>query len=111
MSSIGGVPELQLSYLKASVVDIEVLTDYSIYGGTYHQARQWKIRHVLTGMNIVTENVLPSAWIYSKQDSVNIAAIQMTLGTKPFNALNLSYNSSDLKHLLYFERVLKRKKS
>ena len=104
----GEFRELQLSYLKASVVDIEVLTDHAFMAVLYHQARQWKIRHVLTGMNIVTENVLPSAWIYSKQDSVNIAAIQNEFGTKPFNALK-TYPVLDLKTKLYFERVLKRK--
>ncbi len=73
--------ELQLSYLKASVVDIEVLTDHAFMTVLYTQARKWNIKYVLAGMNIVTEQVLPKYWIYSKGDSVNIKDIQKRFGT------------------------------
>jgi len=75
--------ELQLSYLKASVVDIEVLTDHAFMAVLYEQARKWKIKYVLAGMNIVTEQVLPSYWIYDKADTVNIKAIQKAYGSVP----------------------------
>ena len=67
--------DLQLAYLKASVVDIEVLTDHAFLAVLYEQARKWKIKFVLAGMNIVTENVLPNYWIFNKRDDVNIKDI------------------------------------
>lgn len=79
--------ELQLSYIKASVVDIEVLTDHAFMTVLYEQARKWNIKYVLAGMNIVTEQVLPSYWIYSKGDDVNIKAIQKKFGTRPLKSL------------------------
>lgn len=89
--------ELQLSYLKASVVDIEVLTDHAFMAVLYEQARKWKIKYVLAGMNIVTEQVLPGYWIFNKGDTVNIKAIQNRFGNKKANELRtfpfLSYKT------------------
>lgn len=66
---------MQLAYLKASVVDIEVLTDHAFMAVLYEQARKWNIKYVLAGMNIVTEQVLPQYWIYNKSDDKNIKDI------------------------------------
>lgn len=89
--------ELQLSYLKASVVDIEVLTDHAFMAVLYEQARKWKIKYVLAGMNIVTEHVLPKYWIYDKSDAVNIKSIQTMYGNIKTNKLKsfpfLSYQT------------------
>lgn len=79
--------ELQLSYLKASVVDIEVLTDHAFMAVLYEQAKRWKIKYVLAGMNIVTEQVLPSYWIYNKEDTVNIKDIQKKYGRIPLKQI------------------------
>ena len=102
----GEFRELQLSYLKASVVDIEVLTDHAFMAVLYEQARKWKIKYVLAGMNIVTEQVLPSYWIYSKGDEVNIKDIQNQFGTRPLKSLKtfpfLNYGTKK-----YCEEVLK----
>jgi N-acetyl sugar amidotransferase len=98
--------ELQLSYIKASVVDIEVLTDHAFMAVLYEQARKWKIKYVLAGMNIVTEHVLPSHWIYSKGDAVNIKAIQKKFGTKTLKAL-ATFPFLDYRNKKYCTDVLK----
>jgi N-acetyl sugar amidotransferase len=98
--------ELQLSYLKASVVDIEVLTDHAFMTVLYTQARKWNIKYVLAGMNIVTEQVLPKYWIYSKGDSVNIKDIQKKFGTTPLNQLK-SYPFLSYSTKRYCQNVLK----
>jgi len=41
--------DLQLAYLKASVVDIEVLTDHAIYGTLFKIAKENNIKYVLGG--------------------------------------------------------------
>lgn len=102
--------ELQLSYLKASVVDIEVLTDQGFMAVLYSLARKYKIKYVLAGMNIVTEHVLPRHWIYSKRDIINIKSIQNTFGNQTFKSLDtypvLSYaNEKYCKHVLKMEVV------
>ena len=73
---------LQLAYLKASVVDIEVLTDHAFMAVLYEQARKFRIKYVLAGMNIVTEHVLPKYWIFDKSDATNIKSIYKMFGDR-----------------------------
>jgi len=75
--------DLQLAYLKASVIDIEVLTDHAIAATLYQLAAKHKINYFLSGYNIVTEAILPKAWVFNKQDSVNIKAIHKQFGSVP----------------------------
>lgn len=100
--------ELQLSYLKASVVDIEVLTDHAFMAVLYKQARNWNIKYVLAGMNVVTEQVLPRYWIFNKRDAVNIKAIQNQFGTKPIKTFK-TFPFLDYRTEKYCREVLKMK--
>lgn len=74
--------DLQLAYLKASVIDIEVLTDHAIYGTMFKIAKDNDIKYVLGGHNVVTEGVLPYHWTYNKKDYINIKAIHKKYGEK-----------------------------
>ncbi len=76
--------DLQLSYIKAGVVDLEVPTDHAIYATWYKLARKFKIDHVLSGNNYITESIMPPSWIFNKADAVNLTAIHERFGTKPF---------------------------
>lgn len=78
--------DLQLAYLKASVIDIEVLTDHAIYGSMFKIAQENDIKYVLGGHNVVTEGILPYHWTYNKKDFVNIQAIHKHYGTKKLNS-------------------------
>ena len=73
--------DLQLAYLKASVVDIEVLSDHAIHAAMFKIAKQNDIRYVLGGHNVVTEGILPYHWTYKKHDYVNIKSIHKKYGT------------------------------
>ena len=73
---------MQLAYLKASVIDIEVLTDHAIYGTMFKIAKDNDIKYVLGGHNVVTEGVLPYHWTYNKKDYINIKAIHKKYGEK-----------------------------
>ncbi|MCA9018339.1 MAG: hypothetical protein KDA77_23660, partial [Planctomycetaceae bacterium] len=79
--------DLQRAYFRADVVDIEVLTDHGFMAVLYRQARKHGIRFVLGGMNIVTEGILPSNWIYDKSDVKNIRAIHYQHGEIPQSRL------------------------
>ena len=75
--------DLQLSYLKASVVDIEAITDHAIFASLYRLAGEKGIKYILSGTNVQTENTLPKSWIFSKSDHVNIKAIHKQFGSVP----------------------------
>lgn len=72
--------DLQRSYLKAGVVDIEVLTDHAILGTLYSIAAKNNIKHVISGTNYETELLLPISWIYNKTDPINIKDIHSKYG-------------------------------
>jgi N-acetyl sugar amidotransferase len=74
--------ELQLTYLRASVVDIEVLTDHAIYATLYKFAMEMDIPFILSGANVATEGILPLDWVFAKKDHVNIRAIHKAFGTR-----------------------------
>jgi len=72
--------DLQLSYLKASVVDIEAITDHAIFASLYRLAGERNIKYILSGTNVQTENTLPKSWIFNKSDHRNIKAIHKAYG-------------------------------
>lgn len=75
--------DVQLAYLKASVIDIEAVTDHAIYGTLYRCALKNNIPYILGGHNVATEGVLPFHWTYHKEDDINIKAIHKAYGTRP----------------------------
>ena len=82
--------DLQLAYLKASVVDIEAITDHAIFATLYRLAGEKKIKYFLNGTNVQTENTLPKSWIHPKSDHVNIKAIHKAYGTLPLKTFPFS---------------------
>jgi N-acetyl sugar amidotransferase len=72
--------DLQRSYFKANVVDIEALTDHAIICTLYKLAEEKKIKYILSGANIVTEQILPKNWIWGKTDGINIKSIHRKFG-------------------------------
>jgi len=93
--------DLQRSYLKASVVDIEVVTDHAIFATLYKLAGKYGIKHILSGTNIVTEQVMPPRWIFNKTDHINIQAIHRQFGTVPLS----TYPFMDLKVKKWYQMI------
>ena len=75
--------DLQIAYLKASVVDIEVPTDHFIFATLYEYAAKFKIPYILNGNNFQTEAIMPRGWNYKKTDLDNILDIHKKYGTIP----------------------------
>ncbi|MDB6129965.1 MAG: N-acetyl sugar amidotransferase [Verrucomicrobiales bacterium] len=73
--------DLQLSYLKASVIDIEAITDHAIFGSLFRLAAKHKTKWILSGNNLSTEGILPYHWIWNKSDSTNIKDIHRQFGS------------------------------
>lgn len=75
--------ELQKSFLYASVVDLEMISDHAIGVIVNKIARQKRIKYFLIGSNYQTESILPLSWFYSeKLDSLNILDIFKKYGSK-----------------------------
>ncbi len=84
---------LQKSFLYASVVDLEMLSDHAIVVVIDKIAREKKIKYFIIGSNYQTESILPKSWYYSdKKDSQNIRDIYKKFGNnlkiKSFPFLN-----------------------
>lgn len=75
------IRDLQLAFLKASVIDIELINDFAIFATLYNQAYKRKVKYVLNGMNIETEGgKLPKGWSHEKFDQLNILSIHKQFG-------------------------------
>ena len=75
--------DLQRAFLKASVIDIEMLTDHAIRAALVKLADDHGIRFVVGGSNVATEHGMPQAWVWSKGDWTNIKAIHQRFGSVP----------------------------
>jgi N-acetyl sugar amidotransferase len=79
--------DLQRSYFKASVLDLDVPADHMIFGALYKIARRHRLKVILSGGNIVTEAILPRKWYYPKFDIANLRGIHRRYGTMPLRHL------------------------
>ncbi len=82
--------DIQLSYLKASVVDIEVPTDHAIGATMNKLALKHGIKYILSGSNINTESTMPRSWIFNKGDHRNLLSIHKKYGTIPIKTFPLN---------------------
>ena len=73
--------DLQRSFFKANVVDIEMLTDHAIFASLFKIAKDQKIKTVLSGTNFTTESGMPKDWSWRKMDLTNIKSIQKRFGS------------------------------
>lgn len=95
--------DIQLSYLKASVVDIEVVSDHAIFATMYKLARQHNIGYIISGTNIVTEHIMPPSWLYKKMDFDNLKDIHNQFGKVKIK----TYPYFDFKKYVYYSAVLR----
>lgn len=72
--------QLQLAYLRAGVIDIEMLTDHAIIATIYKIAKKYNIKYTLNGFNYATEAVMPKGWVFDKTDFTNIKDINDKFG-------------------------------
>jgi len=73
--------DLQLSYLKASVIDLEVLSDNAIVVTIHKMLKKHKLKYFLIGYNQNAESIMPASWLFSpKYDSLNIKSIYNRFG-------------------------------
>lgn len=76
--------DIQLSYFKAGVIDIEAVTDICIFLSLEKICTKYKLNYVLSGTNVVTEQTLPYAWV--NKDPANLLNIHKKFGTVPLKS-------------------------
>ena len=72
--------DLQIAYLKASVVDIEVLTDHAIKAVMNKMAKKYNIKYSFSGFNLASEAIMINGWTFDKTDFSNIKDIAWKFG-------------------------------
>jgi N-acetyl sugar amidotransferase len=95
--------DIQLAYLRASVVDIEVVSDHAIFATMYKLAKEKKTGYIISGTNIVTEHIMPPSWLYKKMDFTNLKDIHNQYGKVKLK----TYPTFDFKKYVYYSAVLK----
>tara|TARA_Y100001958_G_C21188399_1_gene517046 strand:+ start:14 stop:1405 length:1392 start_codon:yes stop_codon:yes gene_type:complete len=110
--------DIQRSFLKAGVVDIELVTDHAIFANLVSEAKKNKIKYILSGNNFFTENGMPLSWIWRKTDFLNIKDVHSKYGKVPIKTfprmniftwyliknLNLNYKIVDLLNYIPYSK-------
>ncbi len=98
--------DIQLSFFRASVPNIEIVTDHAIIATLYRIADEYNIKYLLSGSNHVTEGILPKAWGYDASDFYHIKSIHKIFGSKKIK----TYPSLSLWNFFYYMIFKKIKK-
>ena len=79
--------DIQLSFLKASTPDGEIPTDHAINAILFKLATKYNIKHILNGVNVATEAILPLKWGYGYYDFRYIKNVQSLFGQQKIKTL------------------------
>lgn len=77
--------DLQLSFLKSSVLNQDIPQDHAFFSTLYRTARAFNIHHFLSGVNFSSECVMLSNWGYPAMDGRHLRAIHKRFGQIPLN--------------------------
>jgi N-acetyl sugar amidotransferase len=97
--------DLQRCYFKASVMDLECVSDHAIIAILLRIAGKQGIRYLIQGTNVTTESIIPPAWIYDKRDGANVRAIHRRFGEVRLRTYPLM-RPSMLFHHLFIRRIM-----
>lgn len=74
--------DLQLSFIKAGVQNLEMPTDHAISALLFRTAAKHGIKSIITGGNVITEGIHPVGAGHYNQDLKHLRAIHRLFGTK-----------------------------
>ena len=92
--------DLQKSFIKSHVIDIEVPTDHAIMGSLVRLSKKHNIKYMISGANIATESGMPPSWSWRKADWINIKSIH-----KKFGKIKLRTFPKYSSFQLFFDRL------
>lgn len=97
--------DLQLAFLKSSVIDLELTSDHAVFSLIYRLAKTYNIKYLLSGFNITTEGILPQSWRWHKFDWLNIKSIHKAYGSVKLK----TYPHLGFSAKIYFDLIKRRK--
>lgn len=74
--------DLQLAFFRASVPNCDIPTDHAFASVAYEQAKKYGIKYMLSGHNLASESILPTAWGHDAGDARHLRAVHRRFGTK-----------------------------
>ena len=95
--------DLQIAFLKASVLNQDIPQDHAFFSTLYRSAQQFGIRNFLSGVNFSSECVVPPGWGYPSIDGKHAKAIHARFGSIPLK----SYHFMGFAEFLWLTRVRK----
>lgn len=97
--------DLQLAYLRASVINADIPQDYAFISVLYDLASRKGIRYFISGYNYQSEFILPRKWVYDTRDLCNIRAIHRQFGTRPLKKYPVMGQLTYIYHRLTKKKV------
>lgn len=79
--------ELQATFIKAGVPNIEIPTDHILMAVSYEMADKYGIKWILSGGNVATESIMPPSWGYNARDLTHIKDIYKKFTKKRLTGL------------------------
>lgn len=92
--------DIQVSFLKSSISNIEIPTDHAIWAVLIKTAAKMKIPYIIAGNNVVTESIMPESWLYGSKDSKLIRAIHKRFGRVKMRTYPYLSTLDYVRHLL-----------
>lgn len=96
--------DIQLAFLKASIVEMEIPTDVAIIGALHKTAAENNIKFIISGGNYATEGILPESWFYNPKDLTLLKAIQKKFGTRKIKTLP-TFDYKDETYYKFIKRI------
>lgn len=75
--------DLQVAFLKASVLNQDIPQDHAFFATLYRTAARFGMRHFLSGVNFASECVVPPKWGFPSMDGVHLRAVHRRFGSGP----------------------------
>ncbi len=97
--------DIQLSFIKSSISNIEIPTDHAIWAILLRTASSMKIPYIIAGNNVVTESIMPKTWLYQSKDSKLIKSIYKKFGSKNKIKNMPLLSNFDYIYFLIFKRI------
>ena len=72
--------DLQRAYLQSGLANQDVPQDHIFFAILFKKAHEMGIKYWLSGINLVSESILPQSWEYSALDSCQLKAIHKQFG-------------------------------
>lgn len=76
------IQSLQRAFIYAGALNLEAVADHAIFALLYKIAAKHGIRYIISGSNVATESIMPSAWGADPRDKKNLLAIYKKNGGK-----------------------------